>query len=124
MPCLRAGPTQAAAWAAEVLMIAWLALACGLSVNEISIPRLLRIGFAFFFRGSRNVFLTLLVLPLTWTFRVTNLNVYWRRSALARAPKPAEPASAQESCVCTVSGPSLREPRREFFLLRSWATWP
>ena len=82
-----------------MLRIAWLAEASGLSVNEISMPRLLMLGLAFLWSGSRKVFRTLLFLPLTRTFRVMNLKLYWRRSALARAPKPAAPPSAQASWV-------------------------
>jgi hypothetical protein len=43
-PCFIAGGTHAATSAAEVLRIAWLALASGVSVNESSSARLARIG--------------------------------------------------------------------------------
>jgi hypothetical protein len=81
-------------------------------------------GFAFFFRGCRIVFLRFFFLPGTLIFLVMNLNVYWRRSCLARAPKPAAPPIAQASWVWTLMGPSLRAPSREFFLLRSCAICP
>ena len=111
--------TQDAACAGDVLRIACLALAWGLSVKEISIPRLLISGFAFFFSGRRIVFFRFFFLPGTLIFLVMNLKLYWRRSCLARAPKPAAPPSAQASWVCTLCGPSLREPSRRFLLLRS-----
>ena len=85
-----------------MLRIAWLAEASGLSVKEISIPRLLMLGFAFLWSGRRMVFFTFLFLPLTRTFLVMNLKLYWRRSALARAPKPAAAPSAQASWVWTL----------------------
>src|ERR671919_2449560 len=99
-------------------------LGSGASVNEICMARFSRMGFAFFLRGCRIVFLRFFFLPGTLIFLVMNLNLYWRRSCLPRAPKPADPPLAQASWVCTLIGPSLRAPRREFFLLRSCAIWP